>query len=114
MTLVTGVAYKTTTYKYDVPEADDEQLFVKIAHENGDVWIDAAVGKAGTALNADAQAICTVAGIALRHRAPVHKVAHALKGVTHDRSNLLLARSQEWVALSIADAIGDAIWRELG
>lgn len=100
----------TETHKYECPEGD---CFVKIADIDGKLWIDAAVGHAGSPVLADAQAICALAGIAIRHGTPPIKVAHALKGVSHENSNHLLARNGHNIGLSVADAIGDTIWRTL-
>lgn len=98
-------SYNTYTYEWVAPEGD---VFVKIARQNGDVWIDTSVGKAGTAMNADAWAICALAGQALRGGIDPFVIVKTLKGITHDKTNYLLARSPNG-ALSVADAIGRSI-----
>jgi len=108
MTLKYDMPYETYSYKWEAPEGD---VFVRIARENGHVWIDTNVGKAGTTLNADAFAISALAGVALRGGVDPRKVILALKGVSHEASNPLLAR-QRTGALSIADAIGKTIENE--
>jgi hypothetical protein len=108
MTLENDVAYDTRTYQWKVPEIEEDSVFVKIARENGHIWIDTSVGKAGTPLNADAYAISALAGQALRGGVPVDKIVRTLKGITHENTNHLLARSQRG-ALSVADAIGRSI-----
>ena len=108
MTLAVGTPYPSATYEYATPEHGGSSLYVTIAKRNGDVWVDAIVGKAGSVIIADAEAIAALAGIALRHGAPPIKVALALKGITHDQTNKL-----SFDVLSVADGIGDALWQEL-
>jgi hypothetical protein len=108
VTLQTDVPYDSTTYRYDVPEVDDEHLFVIIARQNGDIWIQAVVGKHGSVLGADANAIAMMAAYAIRYGAPEDKIIHALKGVTHDKTNYLWAKNGD-CCLSIADGIGRAL-----
>ena len=110
MTLALETSYPTVTFRYTCPEGT---VFVKIAQENGDVWIDAPVSRNGTVANANSNAIAALAGIALRHGAAPIKVASALKGITHETSNPLAVKNGSGVALSVSDAIGDAILREL-
>ena len=81
---------------------------MKIARQNGDVWIDVSVGKAGTAMNADAWAISALAGQALRGGIDPSVIVKTLKGITHEKTNHLLARRPDG-ALSVADAIGRSI-----
>ena len=111
MTLALNQFYPSTTYRYVCPEGT---VFVKIARENGDVWIDAPVSRNGSVVNANSNAIAALAGIALRHGAAPIKVASALKGITHDMSNPLAVKNGHGqVALSLSDAIGTAIMKEL-
>jgi len=111
MTLALDVSYPTITYRYLCPEGT---VFVKIARENGDVWIDAPVGRNGSVVNANSNALASLAGIALRHGAAAIRVASALKGITHEDSNPLAVKNGHGsIALSISDAIGDAILKEL-
>lgn len=105
MTLHPGEFYETFTHKWIAPEGD---VFVRIARQNGDVWIQTDVGKAGTALNADAYAISALAGQALRGGVDPARIVRTLKGITHDGTNHLLARRPDG-ALSVADAIGRTI-----
>lgn len=105
MTLAYETSYPTVTYEWKCPEGT---VFVKIAKENGHIWIDTSVGKAGTSINADAYAISALAGIAIRKGVPPESVIYALKGVSHEGSNPLLARQPDG-ALSISDAIGKSI-----
>ena len=100
----------TTTTRYECPEG---HVFVKIADLEGKLWIDATIGHVGTQTMANAQAISALAGIAIRHGTPAVKIAHALKGVTHETSNHLMARHNGDVALSMADAVGREIERVL-
>jgi len=105
MTLAYDKPYETYTHEWECPEGD---VFVKIAKENGHIWIDTSVGKAGTPLNADAFAISALAGVALRGGVDPTKIVQTLRGVSHEGSNPLLARAKNG-ALSIADAIGKSI-----
>jgi len=110
MTLALETSYPTVTYRYACPEGT---VFVKIARENGDVWIDAPVARNGSVVNANSNAIAALAGIALRHGATPIKVASALRGITHETSNPLAVKNGNSIALSVSDAIGKAIWKEL-
>jgi hypothetical protein len=105
MTLVYDQPYDGETTEWDCPEGT---VFVTIANENGSIWVDAKVGKAGTPLNADAFAISALVGTAIRHGIPAAKIIKLLRGVSHEDSNHLLARSKQG-ALSLSDAIGKAL-----
>lgn len=104
--------YPSTTYRYDTPEGSS---YITIARGRDGCWIDCTSGKSGSGVRADAHALAAVCGIALRHGTPSIKLVTALKEVTHEGSaDLRLAkRSGAPVALSIADALGDALWQEL-
>ena len=105
ITPTTDPSYETYTHQWVAPEGD---VFVKIARQNGDIWIDTSVGKAGTALLADAYAISALAGQALRGGVDPARIVKTLKGITHENTNHLLARRPDG-ALSVADAIGRSI-----
>lgn len=105
MTLKYDTPYQGVTTEWKCPEGD---VFVTIAAENGNVWVDAKVGKAGTPLNSDAFAISALVGTAIRNGIPVDKIVKILRGVSHEDSNHLLARSNRG-ALSLSDAIGKAL-----
>lgn len=105
MTLQYDHAYEGNTTEWDCPEGT---VFVTIAAENGSIWVDTKVGKAGTPLNSDAFAISALVGTAIRHGIPAEKLIKLLRGVSHEDSNHLLARSKKG-ALSLSDAIGKAL-----
>ena len=105
MSLAYNTAYEGVTTEWKCPEGD---VFITIAAENGNVWVDTKVGKAGTPLNADAFAISALAGTAIRNGIPAEKIIKILRGVSHEGSNHLLARGRQG-ALSLSDAIGKAL-----
>lgn len=104
--------YPSSTYRYETPEGS---VYITAARGQDGVWIDCTAGKSGTGIRADAHALAAVCGISLRHGTPPIKLVHALKEVTHEGSaDMRLAkRGGAPVALSIADALGDALWQEL-
>jgi hypothetical protein len=110
MTLNYDTSYQGSTTEWECPEGD---VFITIAAENGNVWIDAKVGKAGTPINSDAFAISALVGTAIRNGIPVKKIVKILRGVSHEDSNHLLARSTRG-ALSLSDAIGKALAEHYG
>lgn len=105
--------FPTETRKYHTPAGS---TYVLIARGRDGVWIDALVGKSGSVTRADSHALAAICGIALRNGTPPIKLVTALKEVTHEGSaDLRLAKraGREPVALSTADAVGDAIWQGL-
>jgi hypothetical protein len=107
-----GGWYPSTTYRYETPEGS---VYITAARGRDGAWIDCTAGKSGTGVRADAHALAAVCGISLRHGTPPIKLVHALKEVSHEGSGgmRLAKRSGAAVALSIADALGDALWQEL-
>ena len=65
--------------------------------------IIARAGKAGTTATSAAQSIGVLATMAIRYGADPLKVALKLRGVSHDRR-------RDTEAMSIADAVGIALW----
>lgn len=65
----------------------------------------AAVGKAGSALMADVEAICRLASLGLRFGVPIEEVFRQLRGISSDRSFGFGQRK----VLSVPDAIAHAI-----
>ena len=113
LTLDPAVWFPSTTREYQLP--NDRSCFVTIAIGPTRAWIDCPPGKSGTEVRADAHALAAVCGIALRHGTSCIRLVTALKEITHEGSAdvRLAKRSGAAVALSIADAIGDALWQEL-
>ena len=104
--------FPSSTRRYETPEG---ATYITIARGQDGTWVDATVGKSGSATRADAHAIAAVCGIALRNGTPCMKLVTALKEITHEGSaDLRMAkRGGGPVALSTADAVGDALWQEL-
>lgn len=104
--------YPSATYRFTTPEGS---CYVTVARGEDGVWIDCSAGKSGTGIRADAHALAAVCGIAIRNGTPPLKLVHALKEVAHEGSAgfFLAKRAGKPVALSIADAVGDALWQEL-
>jgi len=100
----------TSTTRYECPEG---HIFIKIADLNGRIWIDATIGHTGEQNMVSAHVFSALAGTAIRGGVPALKVAHIMKGCTHEDSNHLLARNNGDVALSMADAIGREIEKVL-
>jgi hypothetical protein len=99
VTLQTDVPYDSTTYRYDVPEVDDEHLFVIIARQNGDIWIQAVVGKHGSVLGADANAIAMMAAYAIRYGAPEDKIIQDQLPMGQEWGLLPEHRGRDWAGV---------------
>lgn len=104
--------YNNTTLRYEVPESED--AFVTIAYlPNGDntpkLWLDVNVGHTGEETMASAHALAAMTGQAIRHGMPVVKAVKTLRGVSQSGSNHLMSRHNEYIALSVADALGRAL-----
>jgi hypothetical protein len=82
-------------------------VFVTInVDESGEPFeVFAAVGKAGSALMADVEAICRLASLGLRFCVPVEEIYQQLRGISSDRTSGFGATK----VLSVADAIAQAI-----
>ena len=104
--------YPSVTRRYDTPGG---AVYVTVARGPDGSWIDCTAGKSGSEVRADAHALSAVTGIALRHGTPPIKLVTALKEITYEGSAevRLAKRSGAPVALSVADALGDALWNEL-
>ena len=104
--------FPSSTRKYDAPAG---AVYVLIARGRDGAWVDCMAGKAGSEVRADAHALAAVCGIALRNGTPPIKLVTALKEVTSEGSAdfRLAKRGGAPVALSTADAVGDALWQEL-
>lgn len=104
--------FPSTTRRYETPEGS---VYITVAAGRDGYWVDCTAGKSGTGIRADAHALAAVCGISIRHGTPPIKLVTALKEITHEGSAdvRLAKRSGAPVALSIADALGDALWNEL-
>lgn len=82
-------------------------VFVTInVDEHGEPFeVFAVVGKAGSALMADVEAICRLASLALRFGVPVEEIYQQLRGISSDRTTGFGAAK----VLSVADAIAQAV-----
>ena len=104
--------YNNISLSYEVPESED--AFINISYvPNGDdtpkLWLDINVGHTGEETMASAHALAAMTGQAIRHGMPVAKAIKTLRGVSQSGSNHLMARHNEFVALSVADALGRAL-----
>ena len=93
--------YETFTRHYEVPEGS---LFIKIANPEGDVWVDAVIGKNGTWENSNSHALGALAGLCLRSGVGTNTVIKYLREVTSEDSLVF-----GYDAKSIADALGKFI-----
>jgi ribonucleoside-diphosphate reductase alpha chain len=72
--------------------------------------IFAVVGKAGSALMADVEAICRLASLGLRFGIPLQEIFHQLRGISSDRT----CGFGPGKVHSVPDAIAQAIGHYLG
>ncbi len=100
MTMQTMVAYPSCTRRVDAPEG---VVWVTSCLGGDHTLIIARAGKAGSTATSAAQSIGVLVTLAIRNGADPAAVALKLRGVSHDRQ-----RTTE--AMSIADAVGIALW----
>ena len=93
-----------TTEKIQTAMGD---VFVTINRDpGGDPFeVFAAVGKAGSVLMADVEAICRLASLGLRFGVPIEEIFQQLRGISSDRTCGFGTRK----VLSVPDAIAQAI-----
>ena len=94
------VAYPSRTRRVEAPEGI---VWTTVCLGDDHALVIARAGKAGTTATSAAQSIGVLATLAIRKGADPAAVALKLRGVSHDRQ-----RTTE--AMSIADAIGIALW----
>lgn len=82
-------------------------VFVTINHDPDGTPFEvfAAVGKAGSVLMADVEAICRLASLGLRFRIPMDEIFQQLRGISSDRTSGFGTNK----VLSVPDAIAQAI-----
>ena len=97
-------ALRGTTEKIQTAMGD---VFVTINRDpGGDPFeVFAAVGKAGSVLMADVEAICRLASLGLRFGVPIEEIFQQLRGISSDRTCGFGTRK----VLSVPDAIAQAI-----
>jgi hypothetical protein len=83
----------------------DVFVTINVDAEGEPFEVFAAVGKAGSALMADVEAICRLASLALRFGVPMEEIYQQLRGISSDRT----AGFGPAKVLSVADAIAQAI-----
>ena len=105
--------YNDLTLRYEVPESKDHAFVIISYIPNGDdtpkLWLDINVGHTGEETMASAHALAAMTGQAIRHGMPIAKAERTLRGVTQSGSNHLMSRHNEFIALSVADALGRAL-----
>jgi ribonucleoside-diphosphate reductase alpha chain len=99
---------KGTTEKVETAIGD---VFVTINDDASGAPFEvfAVLGKGGSVLMADVEAICRLASLALRFGIPIVEVFHQLRGISSDRTRGVGSSR----VLSVPDAIAQAIGRYL-
>lgn len=94
---------KSSTVKCSTP---DGSMFFTIVENNGKpIGVDIVIGKAGSSIQAWAQAISKLITVALRNNIELSAIAEELSGITSDK----LSFSGERAVRSVPDAITQAI-----